>query len=212
MADQIKISIVGLDKLKRDMATFKTELEKKVSTVIAKGAEKIVTRAKQNTPVDEGILRNSISADLSNPFEVHVTVNAPYAAPVEFGTGKFAAEYVSTLPDNWQAFAAQFRGQKGSGTFYDLVIIIKEWLKRKGIDVFSRDDLASNIDVDTGVSGATRKRRSKGAREAKYDEVAYLIARSILKNGIKPQPFLFPAYKVTAPEIIESLRQLFLRA
>jgi HK97 gp10 family phage protein len=31
-----------------------------------------------------------------------VSVSAPHAAYVEFGTGKFAAEYVAELPDEWK--------------------------------------------------------------------------------------------------------------
>jgi hypothetical protein len=35
--------------------------------------------------------------------------------------------------------------------------------------------------------------------------MAYLIARSILKNGIKPQPFLFPAYEQQRGQILKDI-------
>lgn len=206
MADSITISIKGLDKLKQQLSGFKTKLEKELSVILDKNAQKVVTRAKQNAPVDEGILRNSISADLSNPLEKHIVVNAPYAAFVEFGTGKYAAEYVGTLPDNWQAFASQFRGQKGSGTFYDLVIIIKEWLKRKGIDVFNREQ---QYDPESGNVIHKSTRHSKGQREAAYDQAAYFIARKIILDGVHARPYLFPAYASMVPELQQDLKQLF---
>lgn len=37
-----------------------------------------------------------------------VVVEAPYAAYAEFGTGQYAAEYVSTLPDEWKEEAQKF--------------------------------------------------------------------------------------------------------
>lgn len=60
-----------------------------------------------------------------------------------------------------EEFAAQYRGIKGAGTL-KLIDAIKGWVKRKGI--------------------ATGK---------EIDRVAFLIARSIYKNGISPKPFFF---------------------
>lgn len=62
--------------------------------------------------------------------------------------------------------AAQFRGLKGSGTV-SLIDAITEWVRIKGI--------------------ATGK---------EIDRVAFVIARSIYRNGISPQPFF---YKHVAP-------------
>lgn len=87
--------------------------------------------AKQFCPKDEGILARSINFDPAANYEVTINVNVDYAAYVEFGTKKFASDYVSGLPSEWQTFANQFKG-KGSGTFADFVKRLTGWAKRTG--------------------------------------------------------------------------------
>lgn len=200
MADGIKISIENLNVVKASLEKVLPELQTKVSRFLDKHALAVVTKAKQKTPVDEGILRGSISADTSKPTEKHITVNAPYAAFVEFGTGKYAAQHVSTLPDNWQAYAAQFKGQKG-GSFHEMILRIAEWIGRK------------SIYADTALHGTfsvkTRKRTGNKVSNKQADlSLAYVIARSILINGIHAQPFLYPAYKEQLQEMIKDLPNL----
>lgn len=60
-----------------------------------------------------------------------------------------------------EEFAAEYKGAKGTGAL-KLIDAIKGWVKRKGI--------------------ATGK---------EIDRVAFLIARSIYRYGIKPKPFFF---------------------
>lgn len=60
-----------------------------------------------------------------------------------------------------EQFAAEYKGVKGTGAL-KLIDAIKGWVKRKGI--------------------ATGK---------EIDRVAFLIARSIYRNGIRPKPFFF---------------------
>lgn len=128
--------------------------------------------AKQMAPTDEGQLKRSIFYDIGD-LEVTVGANVDYAAFVEFGTRKFAAEYVSSLPPDWQTFAAQFRGGSG-GTFQELIMRIKEWAKRKGID----------------------------------DNAAYVIARKIVIDGKRPQPFLYPAVEKNRPQLLNEIQEL----
>lgn len=125
--------------------------------------------AKTLAPVDEGFLRNSITFEQGD-LVVEVIVTAHYAAYLEFGTRKFAAEYVSTLPIEWQDFAAQFKG--GGGGFEDFFANIFDWVKRKGIE----------------------------------PKAAYPIAISILRNGVRPQPFLYPAIEKCKIELIKNLK------
>lgn len=40
-------------------------------------------------------------------------------------------------------------------------------------------------------------------------KLTYVIFRAILRNGIKPQPFLIPAYEEEKPKLIKRLRNLF---
>lgn len=74
-----------------------------------------------------------------------------------------------------EEFASQYKGVKGSGAL-KLIDAIKGWVKRKRI--------------------ATGK---------KADKVAFLIARSIYKNGISPKPFFF---KQIAPIKIELVKNI----
>ena len=108
--------------------------------------------------------------------KVTIAVDVDYAAYVEFGTKSFAGAYVATLPSDWQQFAAEFRGPAG-GSFQELVMKIQKWVILKGI--------------------ATGKDANQSA---------YLIARKILIKGIRPQPYLFPAFEKNKLELIRNLK------
>ncbi len=150
-----------------------------------------VNDAKRLAPVDEGYLRNSISYAKAN-FKVTITVNADYAAYVEFGTKKFAAAYVAALPADWQTFAAQFKG-KGGESFQQFIVRLTQWVHRKG--------LAGTYSVKT------RERTGAKASHGTEDySVAYKIALSILRNGIKAHPFLYPAFEKNRLELIANLK------
>lgn len=118
--------------------------------------------ARRNAPVDEGFLKGKIQHQPATLQKLKVTiiVACNYAAYLEFGTRAFSAAYVATLPSNWQAYAATFKGKTGA-TYSDFIIRITEWVRRKGID----------------------------------QNAAYLIAKKILRYGIRPSPYLFPAVR-----------------
>lgn len=77
-----------------------------------------------------------------------------------------------------EEFAAQYRGSKGSGTL-KLIDAIKGWVKRKGI--------ASGKEIDSA---------------------AFLIARSIYKNGISPKPFFFKQITPVRTKLINRVTAL----
>jgi len=126
----------------------------------------------KGAPHDEGMLKRSIFQQpgrLSNTFGA----SADYASFQEFGTRKFAASYVATLPADWQTFARQFKG--GSiGSFEQFVMSLVGWCKRHGIS----------------------------------EKAAYPIAIKILRNGIKPQPFLYPAFNKAKDLLIKDLQAI----
>lgn len=64
------------------------------------------------------------------------------------------------------------------GKFKDMIEALMLWVKRKGI------------------SGKNDK------------STAYLIARSILRKGLRPQPFLIPSYQEEKPKLIQRLKKL----
>jgi HK97 gp10 family phage protein len=83
-----------------------------------------------------------------------------------------------SVPTDFTAYAQQFKGKKG-GKFKDMVDALTLWVRRKGI---------GNGKNDKGV--------------------AFVIARSILQKGLRPQPFLIPAYENEKPKLIQRLKKL----
>ncbi len=161
-----------------------------------------VAMAKTLAPVDEGFLRNSITFE-KQPLSVEVVVAANYAAYLEFGTRSFAAAYVSSLPPDWQEFAAKFKGG-GGGTFQEFVMRLTEWVHRKGLG-------AGGPGKPIGVTGTysikTGKRTGNKVTQANEDKsAAYRIALSILRKGIRPHPFLFPAVELNKEKLITNLK------
>lgn len=112
----------------------------------------------------------------SSRLQVTIAVNVDYAAYLEFGTKAFAAAYVGTLPATWQEFAIQFKGKSG-GNFAQLIKAIMQWVKDKGI--------ATGKDVQNA---------------------AYLISRSIIQKGIRPHPYLIPAFEKNKIELINNIK------
>ncbi len=151
--------------------------------------------AKNLAPTDEGILKGSISADTSTFLRKSVSANVFYAAYVEFGTGKYAANYVASLPNEWKEFAAQFKGSK-SGDYYDFLNNILDWVKRKGF--------ADTYSVESKKRGS-RKSKSYSDRLV---SIAEHLAFYILINGIKPKPFLYPAYVTQRGQLLKDIENI----
>jgi HK97 gp10 family phage protein len=82
------------------------------------------------------------------------------------------------VPNDFQSYAQQFKGNS-KGTFKDMVEALTLWVKAKGI---------GNGKNDKGL--------------------AYIIASSILRKGIRPQPFLIPAYEQEKPKLIQNIKNL----
>lgn len=189
----ININIKNLDVTLKKFEVATEKIGKIVTNELDAYGLRVVEQAKELAPADEGFLRNSISHD-SERLKVKISVSANYAAYLEFGTRRFAAEYVGSLPSNWQEFASQFKGGKG-GTFAELLLAITEWVHRKG--------LAGTYSIKT------RKRTgNKTVQESEDRQVAYLIARKILIAGIKPHPYLYPAVNNQVPILIERLTNI----
>lgn len=77
-----------------------------------------------------------------------------------------------------EEFASQYKGAKGSGTLR-LIDAIRGWVKRKRI--------------------ATGK---------EVDRVAFLIARSIYKNGISPKPFFFKQITPVKNNLVQNVTRV----
>jgi HK97 gp10 family phage protein len=172
----IKLEIKGVDALIKKYKSVNDSLMKDVQSELNAWADDVATDAKlqlSKGTSNTGRLQNSISPEYMN-MKAGVKASANYASYIEFGTRKFAASYVGSLPKEWQTIAAQSKGGTG-GTFADMVAAIRQWMKERGYD----------------------------------EKNAYPAALNILRNGIRPQPFLFPAVNKNNPELRKNLNNIF---
>lgn len=184
--------VIKVEGLEKTLARFNGKnYEPQIQAAFDKFGVRVETEAKTLAPVDEGLLRNSMFS-IPDKLGVIVGCSVNYAAYLEFGTRRFAAEYVSTLPATWRELAATTRGG-GGGTFNQFVERLTLWVIRKGFA------------ADVTASGNRSKSVSSIARQ---HQVAYLIARKILREGIRPHPFLYPAVQSQTPRLLEDLKAI----
>ena len=190
----VKVEVQGLNELLNKFndlsATAKDGVQKSLNEWANNTAAEAKSLVSANSS-DMGGLQNSISAQYGN-FEASVVASAAYAAYIEFGTKKFAAEYVSSLPSNWEQYAARYKGT-GTGRNENFFEIILAWVKRKGI-------------VAPIYRGGSGKNRNRQKEKIEVEAAAYLIAKSILINGIKQKPFLRPSAEKFIPLLIEDIK------
>jgi len=194
----IAIKIKGLDEVIAKFDKIAQETADEVNASLDGFGGAVVKNAKllvSTNSSDEGGLLGSIDSTV-NSLSVTITSNRNYAAYIEFGTRKFAASYISSLPSEWQAYAGTFRGDKtgDSGDFNDFVQAIMAWAQRKGI-------------------GALKTKSGRNSQSAaSYDsmqQAAYWIALNILQNGIRPKPFLYPSIVRELPKLEKRIENIF---
>ena len=188
----LSIKLNGLDNLIATVEKTAKRAESETKVALTKFAKNTETEAKRLAPANEGRLRNSVNGTVDG-FTAKLTVTADYAAYLEFGTRKFAARYVATLPQDWQSYAATFRG-KGGGTFDQFIQDIMQWVRQKGI---------GGLKTKSG-----RTSESKSSLDA-MQQAAYAIALNILQNGIRPQPFVYPAVTKNTPVLEADIKKVF---
>ena len=190
----ITIKLKGFDKTIKDVQNLATDANKNAKTALVLFGKNVETQAKRDAPADEGKLKASINSVFDNKtFTVKITVATDYAAYQEFGTRKFAAAYVGTLPQEWRTYAATFKGKTG-GSMDEFIQAIMAWVRRKGIG------------ADTTKSGNVSNSRSS---LEKQQQAAYWIAINILQNGIKPKKFLYEAVKDNLPKLQSDINKIF---
>lgn len=136
-----KLTITGLDKVLAKLDTKRMEAD--IQLALDDFGLRVVQEAKGLVPKDEGFLARSINSE-PGKLSVTISANTDYAAYIEFGTRKFAAAYVATLPPEWQQFASQFRGAQ-EGSFAEFIFRIMAWVKRKGIEESAAYPIAIKI-------------------------------------------------------------------
>lgn len=178
----MSIQVKGLDNVLKNLQKQTDAIKKQVDGQLTEGAKKIEERAQMLAPVDRGLLRGNIVADISIFLHKRIVCNTFYAPYIEFGTKrKFDA-------NGREAIAAQFKGKNNKGNFDDFVDNLAEWIRRKGV--------------------LTNGKRGRKRKDDTYRLAAYWMAIRILQNGIKPQPFFFRAYDEVLPTIIGDLQKI----
>ncbi len=169
-----RFEIKGIDAAVKRADKLATTLKRDIQDELNEFAADVAKMAKRLAPADEGRLRNSIAPVFGtvNQLQASIVVTVIYAAFMEFGTRKFAAQYVATLPPDWQRYASTFRGSGGS--FDEFLLAIQGWVKRHGID----------------------------------DAAAYPITLKILREGLRPRPFLYPSIQQHVPLLTKRLKAL----
>ena len=184
------LNLSGMENLTKRLKTIQDDLTKGVAEEISASTMKIEKDAKRNAPVNIGTLRQSIHGESTlNGMTGKVTVDASYGAYVEFGTGGKVK-----IPSGYEEFAGQFKGKSG-GSLEDFIKALTLWVKRKG--------LAGTYSVKT-----SRRLGSKSSKQSQDEKLARFLAIKILKNGIRPQPFLIPAYEDEKPKLFNRLKKL----
>mgnify|MGYP003403190461 FL=1 len=190
------LKVEGLQELLKSFDLTKDKANKFITDSVNEWADEVVLLAKQAAPVNDGKLRQSIQADYATSAKIQagVAVAVNYAAYLEFGTRGYASAYVGSLPNDWKTYAASFKG-KGGGTFDEFLLAIMDWVKSKGIS--------------GTYSVKTQKRTKASGKGGNFEdaEVAYPIALAIIRKGIKPQPYLYPATITANKHLIDKLKK-----
>lgn len=193
--DSITFDITGIDKLLEQFKKLDANIAKGVKDEVNASAIKIQSDAKRLAPVNLGTLRNNIylkDTSNNNSFVYTVGVDnakAPYAPYIEFGTGGKVS-----IPSGYAEYAAKFKGRKG-GKFIEMVKALAQWVEAKGI---------------TGTYSVKTQRRTgnKSNQQKQNIAAAYAIAISILRKGLRPQPFLIPSYEQEKPKLISNIKKV----
>jgi HK97 gp10 family phage protein len=128
MAQGFALDISGVKQIQKAIEQMDKRSVDVLSKELSASAQTIRSTAIRNAPGNFGKLRGSINADITKDLFKSVFSTVNYAPYVEFGTKGNAR-----IPSGYEAFAAQFKGKKGS-TMKEFYKAIELWMSRKGID------------------------------------------------------------------------------
>ena len=178
----ITLNITGSDHLLKRFEKLKTTGKNEIKNEVNASALKIQSEAKTRAPVNLGMLRNSIYLAEQSKD------NNKYVFSV--GSSAKYAPYVEfgtggkvSIPAGFQDYASQFKGKSG-GTFKEMVKALTMWVERKGL------------------AGSGKQSKS----------LAYAIAINILRKGLRPQPFLIPAFEQEKGKLLQRIEKIIKNA
>lgn len=86
------VTVRGIQTVLDNVAKVSIDIERATGKAVRGAAMMVEREAKTRVPVDTGRLRSSIASEERTPLLFEVGTNVEYAAPVEFGTSKMAAQ------------------------------------------------------------------------------------------------------------------------
>lgn len=192
MAQAFTIDTKNFSKGATALKKMFASLPEKVDDILNANAKEAVLNAKDLAPSNMGDLRRGISAKVDTKLKKQLTSRAPYSAYMEFGTGKYAAQEVAKLPSEYKAYAAQFKGKGGGGTFKEFLNAMIIWVRR--------NKLGASYNIST-------KRKNRQSKD-EIRQIAYMIAISILRKGVHAHPFMFPSFLQQRDQLMKDLQAL----
>lgn len=142
-----KISVKNSAIVTKALQEYGKKAELLIDDIVKNSAQEIAFNADIRAPKKSGDLARSIVALQREPLTYAISTNVSYAPYQEFGTGRFAREYVPTLPESLQRQAAVYKG-KG---IRDVNIPAKKFIWNSVVDQepILRDDIIRGIEALT---------------------------------------------------------------
>lgn len=190
MATPFKLQVQGLVQLEKRLSAVPGKVKKEVGGEIMDGARRINAKQVRLAPTDEGGIKQSTTIKKVNELETELVSPKHYTPFMEFGTKRRAR-----VPAELQEYAKQFNVKGPSIGFEAFFQIILDWVHRKGI--------AGRFNIKS-----KRRLGSKNQQLQEDFEVAWPIALSILKKGVKPHPFFFQPFIEERESIVNNIKRV----
>lgn len=190
MAGTFKFEIKGLVQLEKRLKAVPAKIKKEVGAEIQDGGRRINAKQLRLVPVDEGGIKQSTDVKKVNELNIELTSSKHYAPFMEFGTKRRVH-----IPAELTSYAAQFKQSGPKIGLEEFLKIITAWVHRKGI--------AGRYSTKT-----RRRLGSATSKQSEDEQVAYPIALSILRHGVKPHPFFFQPFFDEKESIIKNVEKV----
>jgi len=196
----MNFELKGVQGVVNALSQIESKVSRQVAREIEAGANSIARDAKRMAPVNFGEVKNSIGVEKITNYKFSIFANAYHAPYIEFGTrGKVK------VPTEMQDVAAEIKARPKRGTWDDFVDNIFDWIQRKKIAA------TQIVQIKSGANKG-RFRKASGLQQALYQrQLAFLIAKRIYKNGINPQPFMYPAFVKNRAKIVARIEEIIKR-
>lgn len=167
----VVVRLTGYEGVSKQINSIASNLEKRADKVVENNVRDMVRNAKRDAPKDFGRLSGAITAKKIGVAHWEMVCDAAYAQYLEFGT---KGNYRSIPGVDPSEFKSTGEGKTGKG-FYDQILA---WVKRKGI--------AGTFSVKT-----RRRTGNKLENQIADEQAAWAIYLSLIRHGVKAQPFFF---------------------